>query len=275
MTMAGLLLAQPASAYDSKQDLRARSAEARSELGDRAQVELVEGVFLLVTPQSRGSLASARAVAKLALAAYFNGRFSRRPERPVSVYLFQEANGYEAYCQQRWRSPCMSPFGFYRPDERRIVMNVGPGLGTLTHELVHPIVEADFPQAPAWLNEGLASLYEGFSLPRAGHIRGVKNWRHPRLLTALRSREERQKATLPALFALTDAAFRGPDEDLNYATARYFCLWLEQQGKLWSFYQRYRDDYARDPTGAQAFAHVTGQSLADADVAWSSWAKRL
>jgi len=39
-------------------------------------------------------------------------------------------------------------------------MNAGLGLGTLTHELIHPIVETDFPRAPTWINEGIASLFE-------------------------------------------------------------------------------------------------------------------
>ena len=39
---------------------------------------------------------------------------------------------------------CGTPYGVYYHADRRIVMNVGPGIGTLTHELVHPIVEADF-----------------------------------------------------------------------------------------------------------------------------------
>ena len=39
-------------------------------------------------------------------------------------------------------------------------MNIGPGPGTLSHELVHPYMEANFPNVPAWFNEGLASLYE-------------------------------------------------------------------------------------------------------------------
>jgi len=143
------------------------------------------------------------------LAPTSKGRFSKRPSQAISVYLFPDAKAYEAYCQKRWAAACSSPFGFYRPDERRIVMNAGPGIGTLTHELVHPIVETDFPQAPTWLNEGIASLFEALTLPAPGQIHGVKNWRHPRLLRALGSAKERDKASLPALFAMSDDTFRG------------------------------------------------------------------
>ena len=39
-------------------------------------------------------------------------------------------------------------------------MNSATALGTLSHELVHPYMETNFPNVPSWFNEGLASLYE-------------------------------------------------------------------------------------------------------------------
>jgi hypothetical protein len=261
--------------YDLPGDVAARSDEARRELGKRTTIDTVFGVFVLAAPSGGGSLASTKALTRQVLAAYFNGRFATRPSRAISVYLFPDAKAYEAYCVARWSQGCGTPYGFYRPDERRIVMNAGPGIGTLTHELVHPIVEADFPQAPEWLNEGIASLFEALSLPMPGEIHGVKNWRHPRLLGALRSPKERSKASLPALFALKDADFRDADEDLHYATARYLCLWLDQRNELWPFYQRFRDTYAQDPTGVSAFRSITRQTPAEANDGWVSWVKHL
>lgn len=269
----GVLGAPPV--YDLAVDVGARTTEARQELGKKAAVETVENVFVLVTPAGAGSLGEAKGTTKRVLEAYFNGRFSKRPDKAISVYLFPDAKPYEAYCQSRYAAACGTPYGFYRPDERRIVMNAGPGIGTLTHELVHPIVETDFPQAPEWVNEGIASLFEAFSMPAPGQIRGVKNWRHPRLLRALRSEKERTEASMSTLFGMSDRTFRNDDEDLHYATARYLCQWLDQQGKLWPFYQHYRDHFAEDPTGALSFRAVMGKSPAEANDAWMSWVKRL
>ncbi len=261
--------------YDLPADVAARGAEARRDLGKHTAVETVEDVFVLITPPGQGSLAETKGLTKNVLRAYFNGRFGKRPSQAISVYLFPDAKPYEAYCQEHWGKPCGTPFGLYQPGERRIVMNAGPGIGTLTHELVHPIVETDFPEAPQWVNEGIASLFEALSMPAPGQIHGVKNWRHPRLLRALRSPKERDKASLPALFALSDSSFRDADEDLHYATARYLCQWLDQQGKLWPFYQRFRDQHAADPTGEQAFRAVVGKSVAAANDDWAAWVKRL
>ena len=120
-------------------------------------------------------------------------------------------------------------------------------------------------------------MFEAFSTPAPGQIHGVKNWRHPRLLRALRSPQERDKAGLTALFRLDESTFRDDDEDLHYATARYLCLWLDQRGKLWPFYRRFREHHAEDPTGAESFSVVVvvGKTPAKANAEWIGWVKRL
>jgi hypothetical protein len=265
----------PAPPYDLEADITARGEEARRDLGAKTKVEVVEDVFVVAAAGGGGSLAGAIAVTKKALAAYFNERFSKRPERAISVYLFAEARSYDAYCKKRWGEACSTPYGFYLHDDRRIVMNVAPGIGTLTHELVHPLVETDFPSAPDWINEGIASLYERFYLPRPGEIRGGKNWRHPRLVRALNSKKEREHARLPVLFGMSDRVFRGEREDLNYAAARYLCQWLDQKDLLWPFYRRWRDGYEQDPTGEKAFTAVVGKTPAEADEQWARWVRNL
>jgi len=267
--------APPAPAYDLASDVADRQKEALEDLGARAQVAIVEDTFVVAGPGGRGALASAIDVTRRALGAYFNGRFTTRPTRAISVYLFPDAKRYGAYCKQRWQESCGSPYGFYLGAERRIVMNVGPGIGTLTHELVHPLVETDFPRAPSWINEGIASLFEQFYFAGPGEIRGGKNWRHPRLMRALRSKTERAHASLPALFAMSDEVFRGEREDLNYASARYFCQWLDQKKLLWPFYQTWRDGYAKDRTGQSAFIAVVGKTPAEADSEWAAWVRSL
>ncbi len=107
--------------------------------------------------------------------------------------------------------------------------------------------------------------------PRPGEIHGAVNWRLPRLRAALASKTERASVTLDALFAMTTATFRGPDEDLHTAMARYFCQWLDGRGALWPFYQAWRDGVASDPTGEKAFARVTGTTPAEATGAWIAW----
>jgi hypothetical protein len=267
----------PSPAYDLAADHLARLKEARTELGPRVPSQVVGDVFLVVAaPGWEGApFTQSVGLVKSALGAYFTGRFRAHPARAISVYLFPSAAPYEAYCKAKYGEKCLSKYGFYRPDERRMVMNAGLGLGTLTHELVHPIVETDFPQAPAWINEGIASLFEAPVIPRAGEIHGAKNWRHPRLLQAQASASERQVARLDALFGMSDDVFRDDTEDLHYAMARYVCQWLDERGKLWAFYQAWRDGADDDPTGVRAFAAVMGKPPSELNETWSKWVRSL
>jgi hypothetical protein len=252
------------------------AAEASRELGRGATTEVVAGTWLVVgAPDYRAATPSGVALMRDAFAAYFNGRFRRGPSRAIAVYLFGTAGAYERYCRQRWSEPCISKYGFYHPSEHRLVMNAGLGLGTLTHELVHPILEADFPGAPTWINEGIASLFEAPVLPRPGEIHGRKNWRHPRLVAALANPGERASARLERLFGMPDGTFRGPGEDLHYSMARYLCQWLDGNGWLWPFYQRWRDGFAADPTGERTFAAVVGATPRETHARWERWVRGL
>ena len=258
--------------YDLAGDRKRIEALAREELGD-VSVQTAQDVFVLVAAPgwNARALASSVDLTTRAIDAYFNGRFDKKPERAIGVYLFPEATSYQAYCRAKLGGECDSPFGMYHPNVRRIVMNAGPGLGTLTHELVHPIVESDFPKAPTWINEGIASLFEAPVIPRAGEIHGVKNWRYAKVMSGVAA----GTAKLDALFAMSDDEFRDADEKMHYATARYVCQWLDARGLLWPFYRAWRDSVETDATGAKAFERVVGVSPARANAAWTAWVKAL
>ena len=110
------------------------------------------------------------------------------------------------------------------------------GLGTLSHELVHPYMEANFPDVPSWFNEGLASLYEQPS-ERKGHIVGLPNWRLPNL-----PRDSREEIpALQALLSTTRDGFYEASYD-SYAYARYLVYYSQEQGKLHEFYKTFLED---------------------------------
>jgi len=266
--------AETVPAYDVDADLSRRLAAAKEDLGEHAAAVRVTRPFVLAGPGA-SALRGAEPFIESVLGAYRNGRFGRSPERAISIYVFPAAAAYHAYCRRVYGGQeCVSRFGFYQPDERRIVMQGGAG-GTLSHELAHPFFEADFPTGPIWLNEGIASVFEQPILHPEGEIHGGKNWRLPRLLQALGSPSERDVARIEALFGMTDDTFRGARESLHYAIARYTCQWLDERGFLWPFYQAYRDGIASDPTGEAAFRQVVGMTPAEATRPWHRWLRAL
>ncbi|MCA9587785.1 MAG: hypothetical protein KC657_20825 [Myxococcales bacterium] len=262
--------------YDLEADRAARITTAKAELGAHISTAIVGDVFVLVGPPGfqGASFARSASLVRSSTEAYLNGRFDARPAQAITVYLFGDDARYQAFCKKKYSGPCISKYGFYQPSTRDMVMNAGLGLGTLTHELVHPFVETDFPDAPTWINEGIASVFEAPVLPRKGEIHGAKNWRLPRLLQAMRS-AEKPKARLDRLFGMSDTTFRGDDEDLHYALARYVCQWLDERGKLWPFYRKWRDTVRDDPTGERAFAEVAEMTPTAAHALFAKWVVRL
>ncbi len=192
--------------------------------------------------------------------------FQADPDEILDVWLFSDAASYRRYAKELFDDEPTTPYGYYSPRHRALVMNISTGGGTLVHEIVHPFVRADFPEAPAWLNEGLGSLFEQ-SGERDGRIVGFTNWRLAGLKTAIRA------GRLPTFRALTatdtDAFYAG---DTSYAQARYLLYYLQEQGLLREFYSRFRADRARDPTGYSILVEVLGARDMDAfQRRWQAW----
>jgi hypothetical protein len=261
--------------YNLDADLQARIADVRSGSHDDIPVRVEGDVFVFAAPD-RGRLFDPTVnLAHDALGAYFHDRFGTRPSQAVTVLVHSSAAAYEASCRQHLGAPCETPFGFYQTRTRTIFMNAARGISTVTHELVHPIVQTDFARAPTWFDEGIGSLFERPVLGPAGAIHGVTDWRLPRLQSALASSRDRDAVRVETLFAMSDDAFGGPGRDLHYAMARFLCQWLDANGWLWPFYRRWRDTAGPDPSGESAFTTVVGESPAQATPVWVAWVKGL
>ena len=181
--------------------------------------------------------------------------FDRGPKVLLTIWLLADRASYERWARQLTGEPPDTPYGFYSRRHRVLVMNIATGGGTLVHEIVHPLVEANLPGCPAWLNEGLGSLFEQAS-ERDGHIVGLTNWRLEGLQDALR---KQRVPPLRALVATDDDAFYGRDSGRNYAQARYLLYWLQERGLLRRFWRGYVRTRAEDPSGWSALVATVGK----------------
>jgi hypothetical protein len=179
-----------------------------------------------------------------------NSYFRRAPSEPITVLLFTREESYNRYAHDLFGDNGISVYGYYKPHLRTLVMNISTGGGTLVHELTHALVDFDYPAVPDWFNEGLASLHEQCTF-RDGNkgpwIEGLVNWRLPGLQEAIRKQRLR---SLETLIEAND--FRGDLEGTNYAQARYFCMYLQEQELLPDFYRALRSSGKHDPLGLQA-----------------------
>ena len=263
-----LFASSAAVAAPSKDDLDTRAKELEKKLDGQGFRVLVEAPFVVVGDESLTKVKSranfVRWVVKLIEADYF----AKQPDKLIEIWLFKNEKTYRKGAKQFFDDEPDTPYGYYSPEDNALVMNIGPGAGTLSHELVHPYIEANFPAAPSWFNEGLASLYEQ-PREREGHMWGTTNWRLPGLTKMIKAK------SLPKLKDLVSTSREGFYEAAydSYAYARFLCQYLQDHGKLRDFYKKFVAD--KDTTGQAALEAVLEMPLADFDAVFQKWALTL
>jgi hypothetical protein len=197
--------------------------------------------------------------------------FRTAPQQPVVVFAFRNRESYRYNLKRLWNEMPISPYGHYNYTRGHVVCNVATGTGTVVHETVHAMMDADMPRAPVWIAEGIATLYEqcGFD---GRELHGRLNWRLPELKRRIRAGDATRLADL---LQMDDADFNRSDQSLNYATARYLCYYLEQRGLLRQFYRTYRDRFTEDPTGRRFLEEITGKPLETLEAEWRGWVLEL
>jgi hypothetical protein len=198
--------------------------------------------------------------------------FKKDPKEILDIWLFKDKASYEKHTGEIFNYKPGTPFGYYSHADRALVMNISTGGGTLVHEIVHPFVASNFPNCPAWFNEGLGTLYEQCG-EKDGRIHGYTNWRLAGLQKAI------QKKRVPAfktLCATTTTQFYRQDPGTNYGQARYLCYYLQQHGLLVKYYHRFHANRQKDPTGYNTLQKILGRDDMDAfKKEWEAYVLKL
>ncbi len=197
--------------------------------------------------------------------------FDREPTHPIVIVLLSDDASYRKVSEHfdGRRRDCYA--GYYIRNERRIVVNISTGNGTLAHELTHALAHADCEQLPEWFDEGLASLYEHSEFSEDGlQLLGAPNWRIHYLLQAYRQRH------IPSLESLiANRTIRTNNEGVDYALSRYFCLYLQERQLLGPFYRKFRQSLSHDPTGMKTLLHIFHvDSFAAIETGFDDWLKQ-
>ncbi len=181
--------------------------------------------------------------------------FKKDPNEILDIWLFKDKDSYYKYTKEIFNDEPSTPYGYYSPSEKSLIMNIGTGGGTLVHEIVHPFMESNFEDCPAWFNEGLASLYEQ-SNERNGSIIGMTNWRLAGLQRAIKNKSN---PTFKTLLSTTDKEFYADETGVYYAQARYLCYYLQEKGLLVEYYQEFTKNSASDKSGYKTLQRVLGE----------------
>ena len=198
-----------------------------------------------------------------------NQFFDKQAADTVTIYIFRNKKSYYAGLHKYIGMEPISPYGHYGNNERYIVVNYSTGPGTLVHELTHSLMAVDFPGAPIWISEGIASLYEQCRV-EDGHLIGEQNWRLPELQRGIISN---RLTPLKLLFKSDTKVFRMLRESMNYAQSRYFCKYLQDRGLLERVYKAFRFNPDNSNSGIRIVEAAFGKNIDAIEKDWIDWVK--
>lgn len=249
------------------QDFARHVEQLKKKMRGRGFTVVVQRPFVVIGDGTPAAVRTQSETVRWAVDKLKQDFFTKDPNAILDVWLFKDEASYRRNARLLFNDNPDTPYGYYSPAHKALIMNISTGGGTLVHEIVHPFVEANFPEAPPWLNEGLGSLYEQ-SGEQDGHIYGYTNWRLPGLQEAIKD------GSVPSFQALTqmDAdAFYNADKGTNYGQARYLLYYLQEHGLLVRFYKEFYDRRKADPTGYKTLQTILGE--ADMDAFQKKWEK--
>jgi len=193
--------------------------------------------------------------------------FDQPPEEPITLVLMADDLSYADALGRLGHSGREEYAGIYSRKNRRLILNLSTGDGTLAHELTHALAHADFPRMPEWFDEGLASLHEESIFSSDGRrLIGQPNWRD-RLL-----REALQREKPPGIEGLIIGKFGGREPAVDYALSRNICLYLQSHDLLGPYYRKCRAKIHDDPSGGWSLLEIAGcHDFAELDDQFRAW----
>jgi hypothetical protein len=272
--------------------------QLKKRMPDKGFSVVIEKPFVVVGDDSPAMVQRrAQGTVKWAVDLLKRDYFTKNPHHILDIWLFKDKDSYDKNTEKLTGRKPTTSFGFYTRQHRALIMNIETGGGTLVHEIVHPFIESNFSECPAWFNEGLASLYEQCQ-SNLGHIWGLPNWRLTGLQKIIKEsneppvpategaededgEEEERKPpeklmSFKELCSTTTAEFYGENAGRNYAQARYLMLYLQEQGQLVRYYHAFRQSADDDPTGYKTLQNLLGERDMDAfQQRWERWVMSL
>jgi hypothetical protein len=198
--------------------------------------------------------------------------FTEDPAPGLQIWLFPDAESRERDAPAVVARHDPGRDGYYAVADHVVVATLSVGDQAPLHYLVHAYHRANLPACPAWVDEGLGTLFE-VSAVADGHLQGLIDHRLPGLQEALRDGSAPDLETLTTLSAPT---FHGVGHERHEAAARYLCYYLQQHDLLRSFHRRLQENIAGDPHGSRALLGALGEEDLDAvEERWRLWTLAL
>ncbi len=267
-------LPAPATVVEIEVQCQRVAQRLRDELGDRGDV-VVRSPFVLAGDDTAQALSVRyeKQIEPLERAMRVS-YFETVPDRPITFLLCVHTASYRELARHLFADEPVSKWGYYKPGRRTVIVNLEHGAAGIGHEMTHALMDFDFPTAPFWFREGLAALHESVFVRETAvgtSLEGLRKGRWKAMQSLL---DNDRLLTLEALLTAgkpsTGRAAR------RYAQARFFCLFLQQNQQLKTYYQRFKRAGSVDPHGIRTLLEVLGkQHLEDVDRDFRHWLEEL
>ncbi len=199
--------------------------------------------------------------------------FNNKPDRVLTILLLYGQQSYRKWSESLFGHAEIPYFGYHTRGNNTLIMDITTGSGTLIHELTHALIIFDFPQVSDWFNEGLASLHEGCTVEK-NTLKALVNWRLPLLHKSIKKKKLRSLKDL-----LTKDDFYKNMKARNYAQARYFIMYTQEQGYLKKLYHQLVENWQRNSEKRLSDDKIVekcfGKSLAEIEKEFIEWALKL
>ncbi|MDR0361536.1 MAG: hypothetical protein LBJ46_02450 [Planctomycetota bacterium] len=163
-----------------------------------------------------------------------------------------------------------SGYHFSAPGHSFILINYhddyAVGLSVFVHELTHALIRMEYPDAPVWLDEGLATMF-GSCRVEGEQLRYEFGDSLYRMKQSLRG----GGLPLARLFESTSEDFLGGDHVPFYDTAELLCRYLHSGNLLHPVYLEMRDGRGKGVNGAESVARLAGRTLEGLEKDWREW----
>ena len=147
---------------------------------------------------------------------------------PIHVYICADEARFTEFMHRDLGIPDASDFGIYVYSRDLLATYEDSGLGTFTHEAMHPLLSKNLPYTPPWAGEGVPTFFEKFyGYWDGGQLVVYWGYQNPWRIRALGS--ELTQLDLKAI--VSEDGRPEPDE----SKLRMASVFLWQQGRLKRF----------------------------------------
>jgi hypothetical protein len=249
-----------------RRDAERAVAKLRQQLGDKYLFDVDPETKLIFAAQiDPQSLAAGKKWLTMQAHSQWEQLFEHKPDQYVAVVLPSPADF------RRIISRIIDKRGVEGIYIHSVRMLIAARLGqVMTHEFTHALHAGDLDPLgqdhPIWIVEGLASLFESAQF-EGDRLVPRDNYRLWHLRLAYRTKK---LVPLETLFGWKQAQFVA-NANLGYGEASSVMLYLYEQNLLRKFYETYKVNFDKDPTGRLTIEQVTGQPLKEFEKTWQTW----